>query len=66
MKGKIKMIKKIDGKKYADWVKDSALDELKKIAAYKTLCAENKIELQAIAEYSDVMVQLTDENRIYL
>lgn len=37
--------KKIDGKKYADWVKDSALDELKKIAAYKTLCAENKIEL---------------------
>ena len=32
----------------------------------KAFCAENKIELQAIAEYSDVMVQLTDENRIYL
>lgn len=32
----------------------------------KTFCAENGIELQAVAEYSDVMVQLTDENRIYL
>jgi len=39
--------KKIDGKKYADWVKDTALDDLKKIAAYKTLCQTNKIELDA-------------------
>ena len=39
--------KKIDGKKYADWVKDTALNELKKIAAYKTLCATNKVELTA-------------------
>ena len=32
----------------------------------KAFCAENKIELLAIAEYSDVMVHLTDANRIYL
>ena len=32
----------------------------------KAFCAENKIELQAVAEYSDVMVHLTDANRIYL
>lgn len=37
--------KKIDGKKYATWVKDTAMAELKKIAAYKTLCADNKLEL---------------------
>ena len=37
--------KKIDGKKYETWVKDTALATLKKIAAYKLLCAENKIEL---------------------
>lgn len=37
--------KKIDGKKYATWVKNTAISELKKIAAYKTLCADNKIEL---------------------
>lgn len=39
--------KKIDGKKYADWVKATALDELRKIAAYKTLCTANKVELTA-------------------
>jgi hypothetical protein len=32
----------------------------------KAYCEENKIELQAVAEYSDVMVHLTDANRIYL
>ena len=37
--------KKIDGKKYETWVKDTAIANLKEIAAYKLLCAENKIEL---------------------
>lgn len=38
--------KKIDGKKYKTWVKDTAIEELKKIAAYKTLCKQNKVELE--------------------
>lgn len=37
--------KKIDNKEYKTWVKDKALDYLKGIAAYKLLCAENKVEL---------------------
>lgn len=37
--------KKIDGKKYETWVKDTALANLKEIAAYKLLCAEKKLEL---------------------
>ncbi len=37
--------KKIDGKKYEEWVKDTALASLKEIAAYKLLCQENKVEL---------------------
>ncbi len=37
--------KKIDGKKYEEWVKDTALASLKEIAAYKLLCKENKVEL---------------------
>ena len=36
---------KIDKKDYKTWVKDQALANLKKIAAYKLLCAENKVEL---------------------
>lgn len=47
--------KKIDDKEYKTWVKDKALDYLKDIAAYKLLCAENKVELEdelkANAEY---------------
>ena len=38
--------KKIDGKKYANWVKDTAIENLKKIAAYKILCKENGVELK--------------------
>ncbi len=37
--------KKIDKKKFSDWVEDRAIEMLKEIAAYKELCKENKIEL---------------------
>ena len=37
--------KEIDGKKFEDWVKDKAIENLKTIAAYKLLCKENKLEL---------------------
>ncbi len=37
--------KKIDKKSFTDWVEDKALESLKEIAAYKTLCKENKLEL---------------------
>ena len=37
--------KKIDNKSFVKWVEDTALDNLKLIAAYKTLCEENKLEL---------------------
>ncbi len=37
--------KKIDDKDYVKWVEDTAIEQLKKIAAYKTLCKENKLEL---------------------
>lgn len=37
--------KKIDKKKYSDWVEDRAIEMLKEIAAYKTICKENKLEL---------------------
>lgn len=37
--------KKIDDKDYVKWVEDTAMNNLKKIAAYKTLCKENKIEI---------------------
>ena len=37
--------KKIDKKSFTDWVEDRAIEILKEIAAYKTLCKENKIEL---------------------
>lgn len=36
---------KIDGKSFVEWVEDTALDYLKEIAAYKTLCAENELEV---------------------
>ena len=37
--------KKVDGKDYVTWVEDTAMDSLKKIAAYKTLCKENDLEI---------------------
>lgn len=37
--------KKIDGKKYVNWVEDTAIENLGNIAAYKTLCKEKKIKL---------------------
>ncbi len=37
--------KKIDKKDFEDWVKDEAIANLKRIAAYKLLCKENKLEL---------------------
>ena len=36
---------KVEDKEYVKWVEDTALNTLKKIAAYKTLCKENKLEL---------------------
>lgn len=37
--------KKLDDKKFTEWVEDTAIDNLKLIAAYKTLCKENKLEI---------------------
>lgn len=42
--------KKIDGKKFEEWVKNRAIEILKEIAYFKNVCKENKIEI-------------TDENR---
>ncbi len=36
---------KIEDKPYVEWVEDKAMDYLKKLAAYKTLCKENKLEI---------------------
>ena len=36
---------KIDGKKYVDWVKEETLNSIKKRAAAKAYCKENKLEL---------------------
>ena len=36
---------KIDGKKYQEWVKDTAVEALKKIAAYKIKCKENNVTI---------------------
>ncbi len=45
----------VDDKDFVTWVEDTALDNLKKIAACKNLCKENKLELsadtKAMAEY---------------
>ena len=35
--------KKVEDKDFVKWVEDTALENLKKIAAYKTLCEENKL-----------------------
>ena len=35
----------IEGEKYVDWVKNTAIEELKKLAAYKILCKENELEI---------------------
>ncbi len=37
--------KEIDGKKFNNWVEDTAVDYLKNIAAYKTLAEENKLKI---------------------
>ena len=38
---------KIDKTDYTEWVEKNALDTLKELAAIKTLCAENKVELDS-------------------
>ena len=38
--------KKVEDKSYVEWVEETAMNTLKEIAAYKTLCKENKIELE--------------------
>ena len=42
-------LKKIDDKDFVSWVEDTAIDYLKEIAAYKTLCKENDLEISAQA-----------------
>lgn len=42
--------KKIDGKKFVKWVEDTALENVKKIAAYKTLCKKADLELDEETE----------------
>lgn len=37
--------KKVEDKDYVEWVEDKAMDYLKEIAAYKTLCKENELDL---------------------
>lgn len=37
--------KKLDDKDFVTWVEDTAMDSLKEIAAYKTLCKENDLEI---------------------
>ena len=61
---------KIDGKSYVDWVKEETINTIKRIAASKLYCKENKIKLGDDAEqmktyaeyywgngYSDVLIQ---------
>lgn len=36
---------KIDGKKFEDWVKETAIETLKKVANYKTLCDKNGVKM---------------------
>ncbi len=47
--------KKIDKKSFSDWVKDRAIETLKEISVYKSLCRDNKVEMtdeeKANAEY---------------
>lgn len=38
---------KVEDTDYVEWVEDAALDTLKELAAIKTLCAENKVELDS-------------------
>lgn len=61
---------KIDGKSYVDWVKEETINTIKKIAASKLYCKENKLKLGDDAEqmksyaeyywengYSDVLIK---------
>ena len=58
--------KKIDGKSYETWVKDTALSNLKKTAAYVILCKENKVELdKEEVEQLEQNVELFWENENY-
>lgn len=47
--------KKIGEKSFSDWVKDRAIETLKEVSIYKSLCRDNKLELtdeeRANAEY---------------
>ncbi len=47
--------KKVEDKDFSTWVKDAAIQSLKEISYYKSLCKENKLELtdeeKATAEY---------------
>lgn len=38
--------KKVEDKDFVEWVEDTAMNNLKKIAAYKTLCKENDLEIE--------------------
>ncbi len=48
LKGEVKYWKhEVEKTDYAEWVQKTAIDTLTEIAVYKTLCAENKIELDS-------------------
>lgn len=52
--------KKIDGKKFVDWVEDETIAHLTDVAAYKLLCKENNIKLdnekiKETKEYAEYM-----------
>lgn len=56
---------KIDGKKYETWVKDKAMDTLKTVAAYKTLCAKNKIKISKADKAGAEAIAQQEWNQYY-
>ncbi len=60
--------KKVENKEYQTWVKDTAIETLKEIAALKTLCKENDISVdQATKDSYNQMIESvwTDANNGY-
>lgn len=58
--------KEIDGKSYEDWVKDTAMANLKKTAAFIVLCKENGVEPEKEdVEQIEQSVEIFWENEYY-
>lgn len=53
---------KIDGKAYVDWVKEETINTIKRIAASKLYCKENKIKLGDDAEQTKAYAEYYWEN----